>query len=97
MGERSAQLTDVLRAWARGDESALGKAIELAYPELREIAQRCLRMERSEHTMQATALAHEAYLRLIDVRNLTWQAVLRRRRPLRFCAFRRRQSIAIGA
>jgi RNA polymerase sigma factor (TIGR02999 family) len=73
MDERSAQLTDVLRAWTQGDESALGKAIELAYPELREIARRYLRMERSEHTIQATALVHEAYLRLIDVQNLTWQ------------------------
>jgi RNA polymerase sigma-70 factor, ECF subfamily len=73
MGERSAQLTEVLRAWTRGDESALGKVIELAYPELREIARRCLRMERSERTMQATALVHEAYLRLVDARNLTWQ------------------------
>jgi RNA polymerase sigma factor (TIGR02999 family) len=73
MGERSAQLTEVLRAWTRGDESALGKVIELAYPELREIARRCLRMERSEQTMQATALVHEAYLKLIDAQNLTWQ------------------------
>lgn len=73
MGERSAQLTEVLRAWTRGDESALGKAIELAYPELREIARRCLRRERSEDSMQATALVHEAYLRLIDAQNLTWQ------------------------
>jgi RNA polymerase sigma factor (TIGR02999 family) len=73
MGERSAQLTEVLRAWTRGDEGALGKVIELAYPELREIARRCLRIERSEHTMQATALVHEAYLRLIDAGNLTWQ------------------------
>ena len=73
MGERSAQLTEILRAWTRGDESALGKAIELAYPELREIARRCFRNERSAHTLQATALVHEAYLRLIDVRNLTWQ------------------------
>jgi len=73
MAEPSAQLTEVLRAWTRGDESALGKVIELAYPELREIARRCLRMERREHTMQATALVHEAYLRLIDARNVTWQ------------------------
>jgi RNA polymerase sigma factor (TIGR02999 family) len=72
MGERSTQLTEVLRAWTRGDESALGKVIELAYPEFREIARRCWRMERAEHTMQATALVHEAYLRLIDAQNLTW-------------------------
>jgi RNA polymerase sigma-70 factor, ECF subfamily len=73
MGESSAQLTEVLRAWTRGDESALGKSIELAYPKFREIARRCLRMERPEHTMQATALVHEAYLRLIDAQKLTWQ------------------------
>ena len=73
MAEPSVELTEVLRAWTQGDESALAKAIELAYPELREIARRCLRSERSEHTLQATALAHEAYLRLIDARSLTWQ------------------------
>jgi RNA polymerase sigma factor (TIGR02999 family) len=73
MAELSAQLTEVLRAWTGGDESAFAKVIELAYPELREIARRCLRMERSEHTLQATALVHEAYLRLMDARNLTWQ------------------------
>ena len=73
MAELSAQLTEVLRAWTRGDKTALAKVIELAYPELREIARRCLRSERSAHTMQATALAHEAYLRLIDARNVTWQ------------------------
>ena len=73
MAERAAPLTEALRAWARGDESALAKAIELAYPELRQIARRCLRPERSGHTLQATALVHEAYLRLMDARNLTWQ------------------------
>jgi RNA polymerase sigma factor (TIGR02999 family) len=66
-------LTEALRAWTNGDEGALAKVIELVYPELREIARRCLRLERSEHAMQATELAHEAYLRLIGVQNLTWQ------------------------
>jgi RNA polymerase sigma factor (TIGR02999 family) len=73
MAEVSTQLTKVLRAWTQGDEGALGKVIRLAYPELRQIARRCLRMERSEHTLQATALVHEAYLRLIDAQTLTWR------------------------
>jgi hypothetical protein len=59
VAEPSAQLTEALRAWTKGDEGALGKVIELAYPELRQIARRCLRMERSEHTMQATALVQK--------------------------------------
>jgi RNA polymerase sigma-70 factor, ECF subfamily len=73
MLEPSTQLTEVLRAWSRGDERALPKVMELAYPELREMARRCFRMERPEHTLQATALVHEAYLRLIGARDQTWQ------------------------
>src|SRR5262249_14752810 len=49
------------------------RVVELSYPELRKIARRCLRAERPEHTIQATALVHEAYLRLVDIRQVTWQ------------------------
>ncbi len=67
------QLTELLRGWSDGDENALAKVIDLAYPELRKIARRCLRGERSEHTIQATVLVHEAYLRLVDIRQVRWQ------------------------
>jgi RNA polymerase sigma factor (TIGR02999 family) len=43
------------------------------YPELRDIARRCLSRERPDHTIQATALVHEAYLRLVDIRQINWQ------------------------
>ena len=59
--------------WSGGDQSALARIVELAYPELRNIARRCLSGERSEHTIQATALVHEAYLRLLDIRQVRWQ------------------------
>jgi RNA polymerase sigma factor (TIGR02999 family) len=69
----SQELTELLRQWSSGNESALGKIIDAAYPELRNLARRCLGSERSEHTIQATALVHEAYLRLFDVSRLRWQ------------------------
>src|SRR5215475_12680813 len=61
-------ITELLRVWAAGDQGAPDRIMELAYPELRNIAQRCLSGERPGHTIQATALVHEAYLRLIDIR-----------------------------
>jgi RNA polymerase sigma factor (TIGR02999 family) len=69
----SQELTELLRQWSSGNESALGKIIDAAYPELRNLARRCLGSERSGHTIQATALVHEAYLRLFDVSRLRWQ------------------------
>jgi RNA polymerase sigma factor (TIGR02999 family) len=69
----SSGITELLRDWGAGDQSALDRIIELAYPELRKIAQRCLGGERPKHTLQATALVHEAYLRLIDIRRVQWQ------------------------
>jgi RNA polymerase sigma factor (TIGR02999 family) len=69
----SQELTELLRRWGGGDQSALATIVDLAYPELRKIARRCLSTERSEHTIQATALVHEAYLRLVDVRHVRWQ------------------------
>jgi RNA polymerase sigma factor (TIGR02999 family) len=69
----SSRITELLRVWSAGDQTALQRIIELAYPELRKIARGCLRGERPGHTMQATALLHEAYLRLIDIRRVQWQ------------------------
>jgi len=69
----SPEVTGLLRAWSAGDEGALARVVELVYPELRDIARRCLRHERPDHTIQATALVHEAYLRLVDIRQVNWQ------------------------
>jgi RNA polymerase sigma factor (TIGR02999 family) len=69
----SHELTELLRGWNGGDQKARERIVELAYPELRKIARRCLSRERPEHTIQATALVHEAYLRLVDIRQVSWQ------------------------
>ena len=66
-------MTQLLRAWRSGDEAALPGLIEAAYAELRKIARSCLSGERAGQSLQATALVHEAYLRLVDVRQIDWQ------------------------
>ena len=70
---RSPDVTALLRAWSGGDDGALARIVELVYPELRQIARQCLSHERPDHTIQATALVHEAYVRLVDVRRINWQ------------------------
>jgi len=67
------EVTRMLIEWSNGDRGALDKLIPLVYGELRQIAAGVLRRERSDHTLQPTALVHEAYLRLIDQRNVNWQ------------------------
>jgi RNA polymerase sigma-70 factor, ECF subfamily len=66
------EITGLLRAWSGGDRDALERILALVYPELRKIAQRCLINERGGHTLQATALVNEAYLRLIDIQKIEW-------------------------
>ena len=68
-----AQPTELLRAWSQGDESAREKLIPLLYDELHRLARRYMRQERPDHTLQATALVNEAYLRLIDVKRVEWR------------------------
>ncbi len=58
-------MTRLLLRWRRGDDSALEKLVPLVYDELRRLAARYLSSERSDHTLQATALVHEAYARLV--------------------------------
>jgi RNA polymerase sigma factor (TIGR02999 family) len=60
-----ANVTDILQAWHRGDAGALERLLPLVYDELRRVARARLRRERPDHTLQPTALVHEAYLRLI--------------------------------
>jgi len=69
----SPQITDLLRAWSAGDQSAVGRIVALAWPELHRIARRHLYHERPGHTIQATALVNEAYLRLVNVRQVQWK------------------------
>jgi RNA polymerase sigma factor (TIGR02999 family) len=67
-------VTALLGDWGRGDQAALSRLLPLVYAELRSIAQRQLRHERLHHTLQPTALVHEAYLRLVDQRRADWQS-----------------------
>lgn len=71
--EQPREVTQLLLAWNEGDESALEKLVPLVYEELRRLAKRRMRLERPDHTLQTTALINEAYLRLVDVRNVRWQ------------------------
>jgi RNA polymerase sigma factor (TIGR02999 family) len=69
----SPDVTQLLLAWSDGDREALEKLTPLVYRELKKLASNYLRRERSGHTLQPTALAHEAYLKLIDQQNVRWQ------------------------
>jgi len=62
----SNQVTALLVRWSQGDSDAAEKLFPLVYDELRRVARRCMAGERPDHTLQSTALVHEAYLRLID-------------------------------
>src|SRR5262250_1458843 len=66
-------LTRLLAQWANGDEQALEDLTPLVYKELRRLAASHLRKERKSHTLQPTALVHEAYLRLVDQSNPRWE------------------------
>jgi RNA polymerase sigma factor (TIGR02999 family) len=71
--ERTSETTQLLRAWADGDRGALERLTPRVYRTLRRIAGYQMQHERAGHSMQATALVHEAYLELIDVTNVNWQ------------------------
>ena len=66
-------VTELLLAWGRGEESALEKLMPVVYQELRRMARGHMRGERADHTLQATALVNEAYLRLVDSQRVRWQ------------------------
>ena len=71
---RTEEITCLLKAWGCGDEAALGRLAEHVYPELRRMARRHMKDEFHGNTLQATALVHEVYLRLVDVNNVEWRA-----------------------
>jgi RNA polymerase sigma factor (TIGR02999 family) len=73
MDVRSSEITNLLKAWSGGDPNALERLAEQVYPELRLMARRYLKNERIGNTLQATALVHEVYLRLVDVTKIEWQ------------------------
>jgi RNA polymerase sigma factor (TIGR02999 family) len=68
----SQEVTALLKEWSAGDRGALERLMPLVYGELRQLAASHLRSERGDHTLQPTALVHEAYLRLIGQRSVTW-------------------------
>jgi RNA polymerase sigma factor (TIGR02999 family) len=72
IAEPSAAVTRLLVRWTEGDKQALEDLLPLVYDELRRQARRYLQQERPGHTLQSTALVHEAYLRLVD-QNVSWQ------------------------
>ena len=67
------EVTGLLQAWSAGDEQALQRLMPFVYKELRRSAHRYMAGERTGHTLQTTALVNELYIRLVDVRRMSWQ------------------------
>jgi len=99
-------VTQLLQAWSNGDQQALDKLIPLVYDQLHQLARHYMAGERPGHTLQTTALVNEAYLRLVDARQVNWQsrahffaiaAELMRRILVEFARNRGRQKRGAGA
>jgi RNA polymerase sigma factor (TIGR02999 family) len=73
MQEGPENITELLASYGRGDKESLDQLMPIVYDELRRQAARYLRREKAGHTLQTTALIHEAYVRLVDQRNVQWQ------------------------
>src|ERR1700681_862558 len=71
--EAAPEVTALLVNWSNGDQQALEELMPLVYGELRRLAKAYLRRERSDHTLQSTALVNEAFLRLVNQRNVQWK------------------------
>ena len=69
----ASDMSGILRAWSGGDQSALDKLTPVVYAELRRLARRHMNHERAGHSLQATALVNEAYMRLVDYKHMQWQ------------------------
>ena len=67
------EVTQLLRAWGEGDERALQLLTSIVEKELHQMAHRCMERERPGHTLQTTALVNEVYLRLVDIKAVSWQ------------------------
>jgi RNA polymerase sigma factor (TIGR02999 family) len=70
---QSKEVTVCLKAWSGGDREAADRLMMLVYDEMRKLAASYLLQQRSDHTLQPTALVHEAYMKLIDVSQVDWQ------------------------
>jgi RNA polymerase sigma factor (TIGR02999 family) len=99
------EVTDLLRAWSDGDHTALEKLMPLVYDELHRLAHHYMSCEKPGHLLQTTALVNEAYLRLIDASQVSWQnrahffaisARLMRRILVEFARSRQRQKRGAG-
>ncbi len=75
-GVRSGDVTGLLVDWSNGDAQALEKLAPLVYDELHRLARRYMRHERADHTLQATALVHEAFVRMVDQQRVQWRGSL---------------------
>lgn len=73
MSAQLPEITQLLQAWCHGDQAALERLVPLVYDELHRLAHHHLLGERSGHLLQTTALVNEAYVRLIDARQVEWQ------------------------
>lgn len=73
MPDQSPDITEILHEWSGGNREALDELLPVIMSELRTQAARYLRKERSDHTLQTTALINEAYIRLVDQRKVKWQ------------------------
>jgi len=67
------EVSGLLRAWSDGDRAALDQLTPIVYDELRRLASHYMRRERPGHSLQATALVNEAYMRLVDYKGMQWQ------------------------
>ena len=74
MPRNSPEITQLLVAWGKGDETALDQLIPVVYGELRRIAGNFMRRQNQGHTLQASALVNEAFLRLVDCNKVNWQS-----------------------
>src|SRR4029079_17702439 len=74
MTESSNEVTQLLVAWGNGDQAALEQLMPLVYSELHRLAHRHIKKERPGHTLQTSALLNEAFLRLVDQRDVHWQS-----------------------
>ncbi len=68
------EISSLLVAWSEGDPGALERLTPIVYNELRRLARRYMRREKAGHTLQSTALVHEAYARLVDYKRMEWQS-----------------------
>jgi RNA polymerase sigma factor (TIGR02999 family) len=73
MADGAEEITNLLRAWAGGEAQAFERLAPLVYRELHRLARHCMNRERAGHTLQTTALVHEAFLRLLDINQIQWQ------------------------